>query len=73
MEIQLNPELEAKLTQIAHHEGKEAAQLVQEALEQYVDDAEYRAAVRLSREQIARGEFIEQEEMDARVASWFAS
>lgn len=73
MDVQLNPELEAKLTQIADHEGKEAAQIVQEAVEQYVDDAEYRAAVQRGREQMRRGEFIGQEEMDSRVAGWFTS
>jgi len=37
------------------------------------EDARFRAAVQRGIEQANRGEFIEEEEMDARVKRWFPS
>jgi hypothetical protein len=66
MELHFTPEQEAKLAQIATQEGTDAERLVREAaLRLLEEDARFRAAVR---EGIAQGEFIEQEEMEARLA-----
>ncbi len=55
MEVRFTAEEEARLTRIATQEG----------------DARFRAGVRKGIEQADRGEFIEEEEMDARVKRMF--
>jgi len=74
MEILFTPEEEARLSQIAAQSGTNAEQLVRDAA-RYVleEDAKFRAAVRKGIEQADRGEFIEEEEMDARVKRMFQS
>ena len=72
MEVDFTPEQLADLSQIANHHGTSAAQLVKDAALRIVeDDAQFRAAVQRGIEQADRGEFIEEEEMDARVARMF--
>jgi hypothetical protein len=68
MEVHLTPEQEAQLTQIARREGKAGAgELVKDAALRLLDeDARFRAAVLEGKEYADRGEFIEEEEMDAR-------
>jgi predicted transcriptional regulator len=68
MEVHLTPEQEAQLQQIAHRDGKaDARELVKDAaLRLLEEDARFRAAVREGMAQADRGEFIEEEEMDAR-------
>jgi predicted transcriptional regulator len=68
MEVHLTPEQEAQLQQIAHRDGKaNAGELVKDAaLRLLEEDARFRAAVREGMAQADRGEFIEEEEMDAR-------
>jgi predicted transcriptional regulator len=69
MELHFTPEQEAKLAQIATQEGTDAERLVREAaLRLLEEDARFRAAVREGIAQADRGEFIEQEEMEARLA-----
>ena len=69
MEVQFTPEQEAQLAEIASVEGIPAERLVQDAALRLIeDDARFRAAVRLGIEQADRGQFIEEAEMDARVA-----
>jgi predicted transcriptional regulator len=69
MEVQFTPEQEAQLAQIASVEGIAPARLVQDAALRLIeDDARFRAAVRKGIDQADRGEFIEEDEMDARVA-----
>jgi predicted transcriptional regulator len=69
MEIQFTPEQEARLAQIASVEGIAPARLVQDAALRLIeDDARFRSAVRKGIDQADRGEFIEEAEMDARVA-----
>jgi len=74
MEILFTPEEEAQLSQIAAQAGTNAEQLVRDAA-RYVleEDAKFRAAVRRGIEQADRGQFIEEEEMDARVKRMFQS
>jgi len=68
MEVHFTPEREAQLSQIATTVGTDAEQLVKNAaLRLLEDDVHFRAAVREGIEQADRGEFIEEEEMDALV------
>ena len=74
MELHFTPEQEAQLAQIAHQEGIDAQRLVKEAaLRLLQEDARFRAAVREGIAQADRGEFIEQEEMDARLEQMLRS
>lgn len=68
MEVRFTPEEEVKLAKIAMQEGVDPAELVKDAaLRLLEDDARFRAGVRKGIEQADPGEFIEEEEMDARV------
>ena len=68
MEIPLTPEQEAQLKRLASHLGKDPRQLVVDAaLHVLAEDDRFRDAVQKGIEQANRGEFIEEEEMDARV------
>jgi predicted transcriptional regulator len=68
MEVRFTPEEEARLAKIATQEGVDPAELVKDAaLRLLEDDIRFRAGVRKGVEQADRGEFIEEEEMDARV------
>lgn len=72
MEVRFTPEEEAKLARIATQEGVDPAELVKDAaLRLLDDDARFRAGVKRGIEQADRGEFIEEEEMDARVKRMF--
>ena len=69
MEVQFTPEQEVRLGQIASVEGIAPARLVQDAALLLIeDDLRFRAAVRKGIDQADRGMFIEEAEMDARVA-----
>ena len=66
MEVHFTSEQEAQLAQIAIISGTGAEQLVQAAaLRLLEEDARFRAGVRKGIAQADRGEFIEEEEMDA--------
>jgi len=68
MNVQFTPEQEVKLQQIAMREGLNPEQLVKDAALKLLEDDELlRAGVRKGLAQAERGEFIEEEEMDARV------
>jgi predicted transcriptional regulator len=68
MEVHFTPEQEAQLSQIASHAGTDTERLVKAAVERLLEqDARFRAAVRDGIAQADRGEFIEEEEMDARI------
>ncbi len=72
MEVQFTPEAEARLARVATQEGVNPTELVKSAaLRLLEDDARFRAGVRKGIEQADRGEFIEEEEMDARVKRMF--
>lgn len=74
MQVRFTPEEEAQLSQIAVQSGTNAEDLVKEAALQLLEeDARFRAAVRKGIDQANRGEFIEEEEMDARVKRMFPS
>jgi predicted transcriptional regulator len=66
MEVDCTPDQEAQLAQIAASAGTDPSHLVQEtALRLLREDTRFRAAVREGIAQADRGEFIEEEEMDA--------
>jgi predicted transcriptional regulator len=68
MEVRFTPEQEARLSQVASQTGTDVERLVRDAALRLLEqDAQFRAAVRKGLEQANRGEFIEEEEMDARI------
>jgi predicted transcriptional regulator len=74
MEVHFTPEQETQLSQIAIHAGTDAERLVKDAaLRLLQEEARFRAAVREGIAQADRGEFIEEEEMDARLEQMLRS
>ena len=68
MEVHFTPEQEAQLSEIASQAGTDAERLVKEAALRLLErDARFRAAVRKGMEQADRGEFIADDEMEARI------
>ena len=68
MEVHFTPEQEAELSQIASRAGTDTERLVKDAALRLLEqDARFRAAVREGIAQADRGEFIEEEEMEARI------
>jgi predicted transcriptional regulator len=68
MEVHFTPEQESQLFQIANHAGTDAERLVKDAALRLLEqDARFRAAVQKGIGQADRGEFVEEEEMDARI------
>ena len=67
MEVHFTPEQETQLARLAATAGTDAERLVKDAaLRLLQEDIHFRAAVREGIAQADRGEFIEEEEMDAR-------
>jgi predicted transcriptional regulator len=66
MQVYFTPEQEAQIVQAARATGTDAERLVKDAALQFVDDANFRATVLEAKGYADRGEFIEEEEMDAR-------
>lgn len=74
MEVHFSPDQIAQLAQIAAKEGVDTEKLVKDAaLRLLQDDEHFRAAVRRGLEQADGDEFIEEDEMDARVKRTFPS
>jgi predicted transcriptional regulator len=74
MEIRFTPEQETQLAQIANQQGTDAERLVKDAAVRLLEeDARFRAAVREGIAQADRGEFIEEEEMNARLEQMLGS
>ena len=68
MEVHFTPEQETELSRIAKVTGTDTERLVRDAALRLVEqDRRFRAAVREGIAQADRGEFIEEEEMDARL------
>jgi len=68
MEVHFTPEQETQLSRIATHAGTDVEELVRDAALRLIrEEARFRAAVREGIAQADRGEFIEEEEMDARL------
>jgi predicted transcriptional regulator len=74
MEVHFTPEQEARLAEIATTAGTDAERLVKDAaLRLLQEDTRFRAAVREGVDQADRGEFIDEEEMDARLEQMLRS
>ena len=68
MEVHLPQQQEAQLNALAAQTGRRTDELVQEAVARLLAYNEwFEAQVQIGIDQVARGEFIEEEEMDARV------
>ncbi len=69
MEIQLPESQASELANLSARTGRSADELVVDAVDRLLaHEAWFEAQVQLAMDQIARGEFLEEEEMDARVA-----
>lgn len=67
MEVHFTPEQEAQIAKIAASAGTDPEALVKDATMRLLDeDARFRAAVLEGKTYADRGEFIEEEDMDAR-------
>ena len=68
MEIHLTPEKEALLRQVAARTGQDAAQVVQEAVDRLLDhDTWFVREVEKGQMQAVKGDFIEHDEVVARI------
>jgi predicted transcriptional regulator len=72
MEVHFTPEQQAQLAQIATKSGTVPERLVTKVVTRYLDEeARFLAAVEKGIAAAERGEFIEEEEMDARLEAMF--
>jgi predicted transcriptional regulator len=70
MEIYLTPEQESQLSQLAAQEGKGEVEVAREVLSRgLAAEAGFISAVKVGREAVLRGEFVEQSEVWAGVES----
>jgi len=68
MEIHLSPEQEARLAELAARDGRNAAELVQEAVSRFLgDEARFAEAVRLGLDAAERGDFVPSDQVWAGV------
>jgi predicted transcriptional regulator len=69
MDLQLPERQAAELASLSMRTGRSPGELVVDAVDRLLaQEAWFDAQVQLGIDQIARGEFLEEEEMDARVA-----
>jgi predicted transcriptional regulator len=74
MEVHFTPDFEARLKQIAAEGGRDAGELVQEIVENHLNhDRWFRGEVHKGLNQLEGGDFIEHEEIVARVERMFRS
>ena len=74
MEVHFTPEQQAQLAQIAIKAGTNPERLVTDVVVRYLDEkARFLEAVEKGLAAAERGEFIEEEEMDARLERMFQS
>ena len=72
MEVHFTPEQEAQIAQLASKAGSDPECLVRDVVVRYLDDeARFLSAVDKGLAAAERGEFIEEEEMDARLERMF--
>jgi predicted transcriptional regulator len=73
MQMQLTPEEETRLAELAARDGRTTGDLVQEAVKRYIeDDAKFVAAVIKGLASLDRGEFISHEEVGKRIDRLFS-
>jgi predicted transcriptional regulator len=72
MEVHLTPDQQAQLAQLAAKAGTVPERLVTNVVARYLDEkARFLAAVEKGIAAAERGEFVEEEEMDARLEALF--
>ena len=72
MEVQFTPEQQAQIAQLASKAGTVPERFVTTVVSRYLDEeARFLAAVEKGLAAAERGEFIEEDEMDARVEAMF--
>jgi len=72
MELRFTPELQAKVERAAAENNSEAAEYVQQLVEHYLDhDQWFRRQVQRGLDQLDRGEYVEHEEVWARIEKMF--
>jgi predicted transcriptional regulator len=68
MEVNLTPELQAKLDEVAAQQGRDAQSLVQEAVQRMLEyDQWFVSEVEKGLAQIERGEVLEHDEVGTRI------
>ena len=68
MEVHLTPDLEAKLSRMASQCGRDAGELVSEAIERFVEyEGWFIREVEKGLAQVERGELLEHDEIVARI------
>ena len=74
MEVNLSPELQAKLARVAAENNRVAEEYVRQLVEQYLDhDAWFRQRVKKGLSQLDQKEFVTHEEIGARIDQMFRS
>lgn len=74
MEVHLTPQQEAQLNELATTTGRGTDELMKEAVDRLLAYNEwFKEQVQVGLDQANRGEFIEEEEMDARIERMFRS
>ena len=72
MDVNLSPELQAKLAHIAAENNSGAEEYVRQLVEHYLDhDAWFRQKVKAGLKQLDQGEFVTHEEIGARIDQIF--
>ncbi|HEY3767264.1 MAG TPA: hypothetical protein VGN44_01205 [Candidatus Angelobacter sp.] len=72
MEVRFSPEFEAELKRVASASGRGAEQLVQEIVETYLNhDQWFKAEVQKGLGQLDKGEFVDHDEVVARIERMF--
>lgn len=68
MELHFAPEKQARLEQLASRTGKDAAQVVEEAVDRLLEyDAHFLAAVEKGRESARRGDLLDHDDVVERI------
>ena len=74
MEVHLTPHQETQLNELATATGRGTDELVQEAVDRLLaHDKWFKEQVQVGLDQIDRGEFVEDEEVSARIERMFQS
>jgi predicted transcriptional regulator len=74
MDVQLSPDKEARLQDVASRTGRDAAQLVAEAVDRMLEyDARFVEAVEEGRAAARRGELLEHDDVVSRIEGMFQS
>ena len=74
MEVNLSPDKEARLRQLATRTGKDAEQVVEEAVDRMLEyDERFLAAVEEGRASARKGDLLEHDEVVKRIEQMFRS